>query len=164
MDRKRAPAAPGPATRLAEATVPYPDPFAMAAEEAPIEPVSGVAAPAEATRRDRPVPADQTPEVPLPLARGRRLRHRLNRRHPRTPFLPGLLDQRQMTPADLRHSIPYANVQNKRRCEKTQKSLRSDLTTVGARWTHLIQEGFLTNADIAPFFQEGSSRSALRKF
>jgi hypothetical protein len=30
--------------------------------------------------------------------------------------------------------------------------------------THLIQEGFLTDADIAPFFQEGSSLSALRKF
>jgi hypothetical protein len=80
---------------------------------------------AEATRRDRPFPADPTPEVPLPLARGRSLRHRLNRRHPRTPFLAGLLDQRQITPTDLRHHlILYANVQNKRRCEKTQKSLR----------------------------------------
>jgi hypothetical protein len=124
MDGKRPLAAPGPVTRLAEATVPYPDPFAMATEEAPIEPVSSVAAPAEATRRDRPVPADPTPQVPLPLTRGWRLRHRLSRRHPRTPFLAGLLDQRQITPTDLRHLIPYANVQNKRRCEKTQKSLR----------------------------------------
>jgi hypothetical protein len=102
MDGKGALAASWTAARLAKAAVPHPDPFAMAAKEATVEPVSGVAAPAEATRRDRPVPADPTPEVPLPLARGRRLRHRLNRRHPRTPFLAGLLDQRQITPTDFR--------------------------------------------------------------
>lgn len=61
MDGKSAPPAPGLATSLAKATIPNPDPFAMAAEEPPIEPMSRVAAPAEAARSHGTIPADPTP-------------------------------------------------------------------------------------------------------
>jgi hypothetical protein len=78
MDGQRAPAAPWTAAGLAEAAIPDPHPFAMAAEEAAIEPVSSVAAPAEAPRGHGTIPADATPQVLLPLPR---FCHRLDRRH-----------------------------------------------------------------------------------
>ena len=95
MDGKSAPPALGLATSLAEAAIPYPDPFAMAAEEPPIEPMSRVAAPAEALCRHRTVPADATPQVPLPLASGDRFmfRYLLNARHTRLGMNEGLVAQ-----------------------------------------------------------------------
>jgi hypothetical protein len=46
MDGKSALAARWTTTHLTEVAIPYPDPFAMTAEEPPIEPVSRVTAPA----------------------------------------------------------------------------------------------------------------------
>ena len=110
MDRKRVPVAPRPATHLAEAAIPHPDAFAMAAEEPPIEPVSRVAAPAEAPGRNRTVPADATPEVALPLASGFRskFRYLLNGRHASSrnelrPRVTAILENELALP--LRHSL-----------------------------------------------------------
>jgi hypothetical protein len=101
MDGKSAFAVSGPATGLAETSIPLPDPLAMATEEPPIEPVSRIAAPAEATRRDRAVATDPAPQVLLPLANDRRRCHRLDRSH--TENLP---PTRKMAHVGVLQSIP----------------------------------------------------------
>jgi hypothetical protein len=85
MDGKSAFAVSGPATGLAKFSIPLPDPLAMTTEEPPIEPVSRIAAPAEAARRDRAVTADPAPQVLLPFANDMRRCHRLDRRHTENP-------------------------------------------------------------------------------
>jgi hypothetical protein len=53
----------------------------MAAEKSPIEPMSRIAAPAEAPRGDGTIPADPTLQVPLPLTSDSRFRYRLDDSH-----------------------------------------------------------------------------------
>lgn len=93
MDGKRAFAAPWTTTHLTEAPIPYPDPFTMAGEEAPIKPVPRVAAPAESPRRNRTFSADPTPQVPLSLSRGHKFRYLLTGRHTCCRKSQGLVSQ-----------------------------------------------------------------------
>jgi hypothetical protein len=95
MDRQRPLPAPRTTTRLAEVAIARPHPFAMSAEEPSIEPLTRVAAAAEAARRDQPIPTDPTPQVPLPRAsRGRfSSRYLLNARHTRLGMNEGLVSQ-----------------------------------------------------------------------
>ena len=81
MDGKSALAARWPTTHLTEVAIPYPDSLTMPAEEATIKPVPRVAAPAESPRRNRTLPADPTPQVPLSLSSGHKFRYLLTGHH-----------------------------------------------------------------------------------
>jgi hypothetical protein len=87
MDGERPRTATRMAAGLAEPAVSFPDPLAPAAEETAIEPMAGVAAPAEPARQQIPFPTDAAPEMMLPLARRRELWQLLYGRHPLNPPL-----------------------------------------------------------------------------